>query len=38
MKIAKLIAKQDEKVIAIVMPVQVKSITDIKDFHPNKNK
>ena len=36
MKIAKLIAKQDEKVIAVLMPVQVKNITDIKDFHPNK--
>ena len=36
MKIAKLIAKQDEKTIAVLMPVKVDRVTDIIDFHPNK--
>ena len=35
---AKIIAKQDEKVLAVLMPVKVDRVTDIIDFHPNKNK
>jgi hypothetical protein len=36
-KLAKIIAKQGDKVTAVLMPIQVNSVTDIIDFHPNKN-
>ena len=35
-KFAKIIAKQDEKTIAVLMPIKVDKVTDIIDFHPNK--
>lgn len=35
-KFAKIIAKQNEKTIAVLMPVKVDKVTDIIDFHPNK--
>ena len=37
-KFAKIIAKRDEKTVAVLMPVKVDRVTDIIDFHPNKNK
>lgn len=37
-KIAKIIAKKDEKIVAVLMPIKVDKVTDIIDFHPNKNK
>ena len=36
-KFAKIIAKKDEKVVAVLMPIKVDRVTDIIDFHPNKN-
>ena len=37
-KFAKIIAKQNEKTVAVLMPIKVDKVTDIIDFHPNKNK
>ena len=37
-KFAKIIAKQDEKTVAVLMPIKVDKVTDLIDFHPNKNK
>ena len=37
-KFAKIVAKQDEKTVAVLMPIKVDKVTDMIDFHPDKNK